>query len=259
MFASIERFREKLSQGQVCLGAEITFTDPAVTDALGASVEFLWIDLEHSMMSPEALQGHLLAARAHGVPALVRVTAAATPFIKPILDAGAEGIITPQIRTAAEVQQVVADCRYPPQGRRGFGPRPLAAWGRLPVDEYLLASNRSTFVVVQIETAEALEALDEIVAVPGIDSLLIGPWDLSGALGVLGQVEHPLVLAAEERVIAAAHAAGLWVGGAGGSPEYTARFIQRGVDWIHVGVDYDLLLRRYDDIAEQVRARLAQP
>ena len=119
MLQAIKIFREKLAAGRVCLGAGISLSDPLVTDALGDSVDFFWIDLEHGAMSPEILSGHLLAARARRVPGIVRVTGSTTPFIKPILDSGAEGIVVPQVRSAEEVRSVVADCRYPPLGRRG--------------------------------------------------------------------------------------------------------------------------------------------
>jgi 2-keto-3-deoxy-L-rhamnonate aldolase RhmA len=191
--SAIARFRQRLAAGQLCIGASISLTDPHASAALGPSVDFLWIDLEHSLMSPEAMSAHLLAARAQQTPALVRVTGSSTPFIKPVLDAGAEGIIVPQVRSVAEVRQVVADCRYPPLGQRGFGPRVPSNYGREEGQSYIERANREIFVAVQIETAEALAALDEILAVPGLDSLVLGPWDLSGALGRLGDVEHPEV------------------------------------------------------------------
>src|SRR5437764_3084793 len=126
----IVHFRERLRAGDVCIGASITLADPHVTAALADSVDFFWIDLEHSTMSPEALNGHLLAARSKNKPALVRVTGSGTPFIKPVLDAGADGIIVPQVRTAAEVYRIVRDCRYPPIGHRGYGPRVTSNYGR---------------------------------------------------------------------------------------------------------------------------------
>jgi len=115
----VAAFRAKMAGGEICIGASITLTDPHATDALGDSVDFFWIDLEHSMMSAEALGGHFLAAKARSRPALVRVPGSGTPFIKPVLDAGADGIIVPQVRSAAEVQDVVNSCRYPPLGERG--------------------------------------------------------------------------------------------------------------------------------------------
>src|SRR5438067_1650448 len=120
---AVKRFREKLKAGRICLGTGITFNDPLVTDAIGSLVDFFWIDLEHNAIGAEALNAHLLAARAHQVAALVRVPDGTTASLKRVLDAGADGIVVPQVRTVEEVSRAVADCRYPPLGRRGYGPR----------------------------------------------------------------------------------------------------------------------------------------
>jgi len=256
---AITAFREHLAAGRVCVGAAVTFTDPLVSDALAGSADFLWVDLEHSGMTTETLAGHLLAARGRGVPALVRVAASDTPLIKPVLDVGADGIIVPQVRGADEVRRAVADCRYPPQGRRGYGPRVPSNYGRDGGDDYIARANRDLFVAVQIETAEALDALDEIAAVPGLDSLAIGPWDLASALGAGVNVEHPQVVGAIEAIVAKARAAGLFVGsGMGADPEYAARMAGRGVQWLQVGDDCGYLVRCMDEITRSVRDRLKE-
>jgi 2-keto-3-deoxy-L-rhamnonate aldolase RhmA len=254
----IARFKERLKAGDVCLGVAITLSDPLVIDALGNSIDFLWIDLEHTTRNPETLNGHLLAARARGVPAIVRVTSSDTAFIKPVLDAGADGIVVPQIRSVTEVERVVSDCRYPPQGRRGYGPRVPSDYGRDAGTGYVERANRHLFVAVQIETAEALAALDDILSVPGLDSLVIGPWDLSGALGHFCDVEHPEVVEAAKVIIAKTRAAGLPVGaGMGLDIDYATVMIERGVQWVQLGEDYCYLLRGVDQVAASVRARVA--
>src|SRR5437879_5346021 len=120
MFCNIDKFREKLRSGRVCLGAGVSFTDAAATEALCDSVDFLWIDLEHTPIDFESLQGHLIAARAGGAPALVRVPSGAVAWVKRALDIGAEGVILPQARSVAEIEGFVSACRYPPHGQRGF-------------------------------------------------------------------------------------------------------------------------------------------
>ncbi|MHB9037427.1 MAG: HpcH/HpaI aldolase family protein [Armatimonadota bacterium] len=251
---AISKFRDNLKSGQVCIGASITFTDPLVTDALADSVDFFWIDLEHSLMSSEALAGHLLAARARCTPAIVRVTGSDTPFIKPVLDAGADGIIVPQIRSVDEVRRAVGDCRYPPEGNRGYGPRVPSNYGRDGGSDFIRRANENLFVSVQIETREALEALDEILAVPGLDSVVIGPWDLSSALGRLGDVEHPEVVSAIETIVRKARAAGLFVGaGMGADADYALKMAKRGIQWLQVGGDCGYLINEADRISESVR------
>ena len=251
----IARFRQSMRDGRLQIGAGIGFTDPLVSDALADSLDFLWIDLEHSAMSPEALAGHLLAARSRERPAIVRVPAAGTAFVKPVLDAGADGIIVPMVRSAEEVRQVVADCRYPPAGTRGFGPRVPSNYGRVPTPEFVATANREVFVAVMIETAEALEAIDAIASVPGLDSVVVGPWDLSGSLGMLGEVEHPRVVAAIGRIIAAARAASIFVGsGMGVSSEYALTMARRGCQWVQVGGDHGYLVWAADTLVSAIRA-----
>ena len=253
---AIDAFRERLRSGHICLGAGITFADPLVSDALCGSVDFLWIDLEHSPMSPEALSGHLLAARGRNVPALVRVGGAITPLIKGALDAGAGGIIVPQVRGVQEVRQAVNDCRYPPLGQRGYGPRVPTGYFRDGGGEFAERANRSVFAAVMIETVEALAALDDILAVPGLDSVVIGPSDLSFSMGVRGDVEHPRVVAAIEDIVARARAAGKFVGaGMGPDADYAHTMARRGVQWLQVGSDCTYLYRQMDAIAAAFRCQ----
>ncbi len=252
----IEEFRSALAAGKPRVGTAVGFSDPLVSDAVAAPMDYLWIDLEHSAMSPEALSGHLLACRAARIPGIVRVPAAGTAFIKPVLDAGADGIIVPQIRTVEEVQAVVSDCRYPPVGTRGFGPRVPSRYGRVPTAEVISAANRSLFVVVQIETREAFEAVEKIARVPGLDSLVVGPWDLSGAIGTLGDVESPLIMDAISRIGAAAKAAGISVGAGGATPAFAAKLLKRGVLWFQVGGDSGFLASTADRVAAETRAAL---
>ena len=251
---AMSSFRAKLTAGKLCIGTGISFADPLVTDALGPSLDYVWIDLEHSNMSPEVVSGHMLAARRHGIPALVRVQAGEAAFIKPILDAGADGIIVPVLKTVAEVERVVADCRYPPVGRRGFGPRVPSNYGRDSSAAVIKRENARVFVAVMAETRELVEAIDEVAAVPGLDSVVLGPWDLSGALGRLGEVEHPEVVAAIERVIGAVRGAGKFIGsGMGPDGEYGKLMAQRGVQWLQVGGDFGYLVAYAEQLVRNVR------
>lgn len=258
MFVAVLRFRERLKAGEVCLGASITFSDPLVSDALGDSVDFFWIDLEHSAMSPDSLQGHFLAARNRNVPSLVRVTGSSTPFIKPVLDSGADGIIVPQVCSAGEVQQVVNDCRYPPLGSRGYGPRVPSNYGRDGGKAYIERANQAVFVSVQIENRAALESIDEIVAVPGLDSVVLGPADLSASLGFTGDLEHPQVVAAIDHVIEKARKAGLFVGsGMGPDPTYASKMAKRGIQWLQVGGDYSYMIQYANQMTAEIRAKVS--
>src|SRR5436190_23939488 len=118
-----DKLREKLTRGQVCLGTGITFADAAVTEALCRVFDFVWIDLEHTPLSLESVQGHLMATKGTDVAPLVRVPWNDPVLIKPVLDLGAAGVIVPMVRTPEDVARAVAACRYPPAGVRGYGPR----------------------------------------------------------------------------------------------------------------------------------------
>ena len=256
---SIEKFRKNLGMDKRLIGVSVTYTDPLVTDTMGESADFFWIDLEHCAMSMEALAGHLLAARSRNVPALVRVSGSSTPFIKMVLDAGADGIIVPQVKYLDEVKSVVDDCRYPPLGKRGYGPRVPSNYGRNGGDEYLKWANSNIFVAVQIETKEALGSIDEIVKVPGLDSVVIGPMDLSGSLCGLGQVDNPIVIQAIDIIIEKAHNAGLSVGaGMGPDPDYAIFLAQKGVQWLQMGGDYGYLANIVDQTIGLTKKRLGK-
>jgi 2-keto-3-deoxy-L-rhamnonate aldolase RhmA len=259
LFRDIQAFRKKMDAGQLCLGPGITFSDPAVIEALAESVDFVWIDLEHNPIGTEALLAHLIAARAGSVPALVRVPSADVAWIKRVLDIGAMGIIVPQVKSVEEVRVATAACRYPPMGARGYGPRRPARYGRDAGAEYVREANQHVFLAVQIEAVEALNELDAIVRVPGLDSIVVGPMDLSGSMGLLGQLSHPQVAAAIARIVRTARQAGLYVGiGMGQNVDYATYAAELGVQWIQCGGDVSYMIGYADQLFGQIRARLAK-
>jgi 2-keto-3-deoxy-L-rhamnonate aldolase RhmA len=258
MFEEIQSFREKLKQGRACLGVGITFSDPAVSEAIGRTADFLWIDLEHNPISLESMQAHLIAARAAGVPALVRVPGSEVPMIKRVLDSGAPGLIVPQVSSAEEVARVVEACRYKPLGTRGFGPRRPTDYGRTGGAEYMEAANRELLVAVQIENVAALDALDAITRVPHLDSLVIGPYDLSISMGI--SVTHADLRAAIRRIVSAARKQGLHVGiGMGpGDESFAVEAIGLGVNWLQVGSDYGYMIHFAQGLFERIRQAATQ-
>lgn len=254
MFEGINAFRHRLQQGQLQIGASITLNDPAVTDALGPSVDFFWIDTEHSPMDMDHLAGHVRAARIHGAAALVRVPIADAAGIKRVLDAGAEGIIVPQVRGVEDVRLVEEAARYPPLGRRGFGPRVPSDYGRNAHAELVARSNAAVFTAVQIESRSALEEVEAIAAVETLDAIALGPWDLAASLGHVNDVTHPDVVQALRHVIQTARNAGKWVGsGMGDDPDLARDYAARGVNWIQVGNDVDYLIRRMDQVMDAIK------
>jgi 2-keto-3-deoxy-L-rhamnonate aldolase RhmA len=240
----INRMREKLQAGEVVLGAGITLSDATVTEALAPSVDFFWIDLEHNAMTTESMLGHLIAARAGGTASIVRIPSGDVGWIKRVLDSGAEGIILPRAYSAREAADFVSACRYPPLGTRGFGPRRPMQYGRLDQQEYLQQANRDLFVAVQVETIELLAELDDVLALEGLDSLVLGPQDLSGSMGRLGETTHPDVVDAMKTVASQAKSAGKFIGsGLGADPGFARVLIDCGVQWLQAGNDFEYMIQ----------------
>jgi 2-keto-3-deoxy-L-rhamnonate aldolase RhmA len=249
-------FRAKLAAGQTCLGTVITFTDATVTEALCQVLDFVWIDMEHNALSLETVQAHLMATKGSDTTALVRVPWNDPVLIKPVLDIGAPGIIVPLVRTAEEARRAVAACLYPPEGIRGFGPRRASNFGALGGPEFCQSANASVMPIVQIEHIDAVESIDQILAIPRLASVVFGPNDLAGAMGMMGQPRHPDVISAIESAIAKARRAGIPVGiGIGDDTEQLADWIARGVQWLAMGGDCSLLLRAAKDVVAAVRQK----
>jgi len=248
-------FQSKLSQGQVCIGTGISFSDPTITEALCGLLDFVWIDMEHAPLSIETVQAHVMATKGSGTTPLVRVSWNDPVIIKPVLDIGAAGVIVPLIRTADDARRAVAACRYPPEGIRGYGPRRPSNYARQGGTAFCRSANESMIVIVQIEHIDAVNNLDEILSVQGLTAIVVGPNDLSGSMGHMGEPRHPTVLKAIETVIAKARQSGVFVGIAvGDDPDVLIEWLDKGMQWVLMGCDFTLLLRAATQVCHQVRA-----
>ena len=248
-------FRQKLRQGELCLGTCISFTDPTVTEAFCTALDFVWIDMEHSAFSPEVVQGHIMATKGSRTTPIVRVPWNDPVLIKPVLDMGAAGIIAPQVRTPEEARQLVAACLYPPQGIRGFGPRRPSNYGRDGGVEFCRRANESIITIAQIEHIDAVRNLDQILKVPGITSIVLGPNDLAGSMGQIGNVRNPEVMKAIETVIRGAQSAKIPVGVSAGDVELLLEWVELGVQWVSIANDVILMLQATDRAAAEMRTR----
>jgi 2-keto-3-deoxy-L-rhamnonate aldolase RhmA len=249
-------FREKIANGQALLGGAVTLADPIVAEVLCRAFDFLWVDAEHNPLTSKHVEGHLMAIDGRNCPMLVRVPMGDVNFIKHVLDAGADGIVAPQVRSAEEARRVVQGCRYPPLGARGFGPRRAVDYGDRGGRDYPERANREVLAFIMLEDVGALNELDEILAIPGLDGVCIGPADLSASLGVIGQIEHPSVQSAFDTIIAKTRGAGKIVGVGGGDDVRTAqRWIERGAQWLQLGGDCGYLLSHARRVVSAIRER----
>lgn len=196
-------WKRRLKAGEFILGGHVFLPNPAMAEALACfGYEYLWIDGEHGTYDKEALLAHITAVNGAGAGAMVRVTINDPAFIKPLLEMGPDGIIVPMVNSAKEVAVFISACTYPPKGTRGFGPRRANRYGVMSDREYLETIDESLVKIIQIEHEDGADQIGEILDVPGIDAVVIGPYDFSGSMGLLGQLQHPDVLAKIESVIA---------------------------------------------------------
>ena len=197
----VNRVKQALRAGECVVGTMISEArNPEVVYALAAAgMDFLMVDTEHGSSNPETVQDLVRSARSAGLVPLARVTENQYPYIARILDMGAMGIMVPRVHTPEQARLVVASAKYPPQGTRGFGARGVITdYETASVAEIVNWANEQTLVIVQIESGEAVDGIEDITRIEGIDVALIGPNDLSISLGIPGDFGHPRFIAAVE-------------------------------------------------------------
>jgi 2-keto-3-deoxy-L-rhamnonate aldolase RhmA len=229
-------FRQRLLNRETLLGTMLTLPSPGVAELLAAcGFDWLFIDGEHGPLGVSELLA-ILQAIAGRTTCLVRVPTGDGVAIQKVLDLGADGVIAPQINTAKQAAEVVRQARYAPLGNRGVGLARAHGYG-FDFKDYLATANERISVVVQAEHIEAVENIEEIVRVPGIDAVLLGPYDLSASLGRAGQLEDAAVVAAIDRVISVCQQAQKPIGYFGVSAAAIQPLRERGCTLLVAGVD----------------------
>ena len=253
---NIELIRDTLTSGRVAIGQGITFTDSAISELIAeAGYDFSWIDMEHAPIGLEAALHHVVASRGTSTAPFIRVPQNAVNVIKPVLDLAPAGIIVPQVNSAEEAGAAVRAWRYPPQGVRGYGVVRGIRFGAVSQPDYLVESADNPIVVIQIEHREAVANIEAMAAVPGVEVYCLGLNDLSGSYGKLGLIDDPEIREATERVAEAVVSAGKILGiSTFYSPETYARWIQLGVKWINLNVDFANLFRASREVLDAARS-----
>jgi len=229
-------FRARLKAGDKLLGTMVTLASAASAEVLASlGFDWLFIDGEHGPIEARELN-EILQAVSHKTACIVRVPEAAEVPVKRALDLGAHGIIVPQVNTAEQAANVVRWARYAPEGARGVGLARAQGYGQR-FREYLASANNEIAVIVQAEHAHAVENIEAIVKVPGIDAVLLGPYDLSASLGKMGQIDDPKVVAAIRRVTDVCRAAGMPLGYFGVTAAAVQPYVAQGYTLIVAGVD----------------------
>jgi 2-keto-3-deoxy-L-rhamnonate aldolase RhmA len=236
------------------VGTWIMSASPLLAEAAGmAGFDWAVLDMEHTPLDLMDLV-HLMQAVA-GTPMVpvVRVPWNERVVVKRVLDAGAQTLLFPFVQNAAEAAEAVAATRYPPQGVRGMaGMGRASRFGTVP--DFFKTANGQVGAIVQLETEEAIANLEAIAAVPGVDALFVGPGDLSGTMGHVGQLTHPAVLAAMGDAARRAKAVGTRIGSVGGTPEVVAQYRALGYDYVAVASDLGLFMRSAQATLKAIRS-----
>jgi 2-dehydro-3-deoxyglucarate aldolase/4-hydroxy-2-oxoheptanedioate aldolase len=242
--AFILRTKEKILKCQLVVGTHVKLPAPQISEIIArCGIDIVWIDGEHGGMDKKDIDLHIMAVKSAGAAPFVRIPWNDPVLAKPILEMGPSGIIFPLIRTSEDAKKAVESCKYPPKGVRGFGPNRAMDFGNMEIDEYLKKSESDPWLIIQIESEEGINNLGEILKVDGIDTVVIGPNDLSGSIGVLGQVRHPKVLKLMDKFAGTCKEVGIPFGASIGFNEENIKdWVNRGVCWICIDTDISFLV-----------------
>jgi 2-keto-3-deoxy-L-rhamnonate aldolase RhmA len=252
------QIKEKLARGASSIGTWQMIGHPVVSEILAqAGFDWVVLDIEHGIFDWPAALSHVQVIQGHGCPVLFRLPINAPEHFKWALDTGAEGVIVPMIRTVEDARRAIAYAKYPPEGERGISIGRAHAYGPA-FDDYVATANTETLVVLQIEHIDAVNNIEGICALPGLDVVFVGPYDLSGTMGLMGQVTHPEVEAAMAHVVRVAQEAGIVPGMLITIPKpgEVAQRIAQGFRFISIGLDTLLLINAARALAAEQAQRI---
>lgn len=255
----VKELKARLAAGETVIGAWLTIPELSVAEIMaGAGFDYVIIDAEHAPWTVGEIQvAHAGFARSDTV-VLVRVPWNDHIAIKQVLDAGVDGLVCPMVRTVEEARNLIAACRYPPAGTRGFGPRRASDYYKRARD-YAATANDDVVIVPQIEDARHLRELDGILALEGVDAICLGPADFSGSLGRLLDWTHPDVAGPLETVLSKAKAKNIAVcTGIVVPPEKVPEWAARGARMPLVAADTGLLIDGAAALLSRTRALLGR-
>lgn len=241
---------QKGKAGRPLAGMWVCSGSPLIAEVCaGSGLDWLLVDAEHSPNGLESILAQLQAIHGYPIHTMVRPPVNDTVLLKQYLDLGVQNLLIPMVNSAAEAEAAVTATRYPPQGVRGVGSAlaRAARWNRVP--DYLARANESISVTVQVESTAAVDAVEDILKVDGVDAIFVGPSDLAASMGLLGQQEHPEVRTAVEHCLAAAKAAGKPAGVNAFNPDTARHYLDNGAGFILVGADVALLARGSEALA----------
>lgn len=251
------RLRHRLASGGIAVGTMVAeIRQASVMQCLAnAGLDWAIIDNEHGVFNPETIADLSRAGRQLGVTPVVRVPAIRYEWITQALDGGAQGVMLPRVTGPDDVREALAAMKYPPAGRRGSAQgRGHTAFRSGDVAAMMADANRESFLIVQIETREAVDRLDEILAVPGVDAALIGPNDLAIGLGVTGRMRDPALERAIEATMAACARHGVVPAIHTNDTQLTADWARRGMRLVSINSEIGFLTAAARAAADAIRS-----
>ncbi len=250
------RIKEKMKHNEVVLQAMLRLPEPAIAEIIAMSgVDFITIDGEHFAFNEETLLNLIRAINLHGVECMLRVPELNPSYISKVMDFGIAGVLVPHVETYDEAMAIVRAVKFGPVGDRGFCPISRANhWGmEMGPEEYARFANDNTVVALMIETKKGIENLDQILTIPEIDTISIGPSDLSNSYGYPGQTDHPVVQAAIEDAQKKILNSGKALCTLAYTPEAAAKALEQGIHHLHLGSDLQILTRNFTQLVGDVK------
>lgn len=237
------KLKERIRSGRATIGSWITLGHVGIAEIMAnAGFDWLVVDLEHSVIAIDTAGDLIRVIDLCGVAPLVRLTSNHPDLIKRVMDAGAHGVVVPMVNCADDAARAIAAVHYAPEGVRGVGLARAQGYG-VRFKEYFAWQKENAVVIVQIEHKDALDHLEEILTVPGVDGFIIGPYDLSCSMGIPGEFDHPDFIAAMERIRATGERLGVAAGLHIVEPDHDrlAQSLREGYRFIAYSVDIRLL------------------
>lgn len=253
----VNKTREKLSRGETVFGCGLQcYRSAEIPRAFAAAgFDYVFIDMEHGSYDLETVQDMIASSNGAGITPIVRVGEVAYSLVARLLDSQAQGIILPRVEDPRILEEAISWMRFPPTGKRGYGVNPtMVEYEGRSFKEIIEHQNRNTLAVCQFETRPAMERADELLSVKGLDIAMVGPADLSIALGVPGDFDNPLLISTVEKLIEKCNQHGVVPGIQTRSVAMSKSWVERGMRFVGSGAEHGLLLEKAKEAVSQLHS-----
>jgi len=256
----VNQTRERLVRGETVFGCGLqVYRSAEIPRAFAAAgFDYVFIDMEHGSYNLETVHDMITASLQAGITPIVRVAELAYSLVARLLDSGAQGIILPRVEDPRLLEEAVSWMRFPPAGKRGYGVNlTMVGYESRSFAEIITHQNLNTLSVVQFETVSSMERAGEMLSVKGVDIAMVGPADLSIALGIPGQFDHPLLISTVDKLIVQCNRHGVVPGIQTRSLAMAKMWAERGMRFVGAAAEHALLLEKAKETVTQLRAAQA--